>query len=121
MSITVKATQPGYYGGVLRRAGDVFDVQDEAALSKVWMQRMDKREAKAATADGDREIKRTTDLANTDGVRDAAPQTDRLDGDSEDGEREAATRGPSLDPKSGAADTSTVKPGDRTKPRLARD
>ena len=47
MSITVKATQLGFYGTKLRYEGEVFEVASEKELGS-WMERKDAAEPKAA-------------------------------------------------------------------------
>lgn len=47
MSIKVQATQVGHYGDKLREPGDVFEVADEKAFSKRWMERLDEPKPKA--------------------------------------------------------------------------
>lgn len=41
MSMRVRAVQRGFYGGCLRRPGDVFDLQQPADFSHRWMVRVD--------------------------------------------------------------------------------
>lgn len=43
MSITVKATQLGYYGMSRRHEGDIFEIQDEKEFSKKWMKKVKAR------------------------------------------------------------------------------
>lgn len=45
MGKTVRATSPGFYGGVRRRVGEVFEVSDGKKLGK-WMELV--KETKAA-------------------------------------------------------------------------
>lgn len=39
-AIRVQAKAQGYYGDILRRVGDVFDIADETAFSDKWMRRV---------------------------------------------------------------------------------
>jgi pyruvate/2-oxoglutarate dehydrogenase complex dihydrolipoamide acyltransferase (E2) component len=38
MSKRVRATAKGYYGGMVRREGEAFDIKSDAAFSKEWME-----------------------------------------------------------------------------------
>ncbi|MED5549311.1 MAG: hypothetical protein VX529_08100 [Pseudomonadota bacterium] len=53
--IDVRATQPGYYGGILRREGDTFTVEGQKAFSAVWMERDRGGDAPAAAEAADQE------------------------------------------------------------------
>ena len=37
MGITVRATDKGYYGLKIREKGEIFNVKDDKAVSKLWM------------------------------------------------------------------------------------
>ena len=45
MAIKVRATQLGYYGMQVRPAGEEFEIRDEEAFSKTWMQRVKSKPA----------------------------------------------------------------------------
>lgn len=65
MSITVKATNLGYYGLKRRKVGDVFEIEHEKDFSKKWMKKVkdepesaeDKRHAKEEAAEDKRHAK----------------------------------------------------------------
>lgn len=42
MAMLVKATQDGYYGDKYRYAGDEFEIDDDKAFSKRWMEQIKK-------------------------------------------------------------------------------
>jgi len=49
----VRAKMLGYYGTKRKKAGEEFDIKDEAAFSKVWMEKVEakaKAPAKASKA-----------------------------------------------------------------------
>lgn len=43
MATKVKATQTGLYGNRIRQPGDVFDVEEERHVSKVWMEPVEEK------------------------------------------------------------------------------
>lgn len=51
MAIKVRALKTGYFGVRRFREGEVFEIPDEAAFSKNWMQKVDKRGASRAKAE----------------------------------------------------------------------
>lgn len=50
MAIRVKAKTRGRYDYRIREPGEVFEIADEKAFSKIWMERVEKPEAKAGAA-----------------------------------------------------------------------
>lgn len=42
MAMLVRATQDGYYGDKYRNAGDEFEISDDSAFSKRWMEQLKK-------------------------------------------------------------------------------
>lgn len=48
MGIKVRAIQTGYFGVRRYREGEIFEIPDEGAFSKNWMQKVDKRAAARA-------------------------------------------------------------------------
>lgn len=59
----VKATQLGYYGHQRRKEGDTFQITDEKAFSKVWMEKVEKMpEQKSKKAVSKKEVNSSTDV-----------------------------------------------------------